>query len=158
MSNSDSGQLSQAQYYDRIRAQIEHEDELVNLRVVWQLLAQSFFFSTYASLLTVKAEAKNLLYAHEQDVLLWLVPIAALLAGVLTSLSVFTSLANVNHLRHLYESYAASRNEDQTAKLFPPIQAREPVRKLAQLTPIGLPLLFIAAWAIVFIRLILASL
>ena len=89
--------------------------------------------------------------------LLWVVPIAALLAGVLTSLSVFTSLANVNHLRLLYESYAASRKEDQTAQLFPPIQAPERIRKLAQLTPIGLPLLFILAWAIVFIRLVLAS-
>ena len=62
MSDPDIGELSQAQYYDRIREQIQHEDELVNLRVVWQLLAQSFFFSTYASLLTVKAEAKSLLY------------------------------------------------------------------------------------------------
>ena len=157
MSDPDIGELSQAQYYDRIREQIQHEDELVNLRVVWQLLAQSFFFSTYASLLTVKAEAKSLLYGAEQDVLLWVVPIAALLAGVLTSLSVFTSLANVNHLRLLYESYAASRKEDQTAQLFPPIQAPERIRKLAQLTPIGLPLLFILAWAIVFIRLVLAS-
>src|SRR4051812_48227884 len=106
MANLDHGDLSRAQYYDRIRSQIEHEDELVNLRVVWQLLAQSFFFSTYASLLTVQEESKNVLYGHEQDVLLWLVPVAALLAGILTSLSVFTSLANVNHLRRLYESYA----------------------------------------------------
>ena len=44
----DNGELSQAQYDDRIRAQIQHEDELVNVRVVSQLLAQSFFFSTYA--------------------------------------------------------------------------------------------------------------
>jgi hypothetical protein len=157
MSNPHIGELSQAQYYDRIREQIQHEDELVNLRVVWQLLAQSFFFSTYASLLTVKGETKNLLYGVEQDVLLWLIPIAALLAGVLTSLSVFTSLANVNQLRLLYESYAASRKEDSTAQLFPPIQAPERIRKLAQLTPIGLPLLFILAWAIVFMGLILAA-
>jgi hypothetical protein len=156
MSDPDDGKLSQAQYYDRIRDQIQHEDELVNLRVVWQLLAQSFFFSTYASLLTVKGEAKNLLYGVEQDVLLWLVPIAALLAGILTCLSVFTSLANVNHLRNRYHSYAASRKEDQTAQLFPPIQAPDRIRKLAQLTPIGLPL-FILAWAIVFIRLIVAG-
>jgi hypothetical protein len=53
---------------NRIREQIQHEDELVNLRVVWQLLAQSFFFNTYASLLTVKGDAKNLLYGLEQDV------------------------------------------------------------------------------------------
>ena len=48
---SDDGDLSRADYYRLIRSQIEHEDELVNLRVVWQLLVQSFFFSAYAMLL-----------------------------------------------------------------------------------------------------------
>ena len=154
MDSADHGDLSRAQFYDRIRRQIEHEDELVNLRVVWQLLAQSFFFSTYASLLTVTGQPKTPQYGQEQDVLLCLVPVAALLAGVLTSLSVFTSLANVNHLRRLYEHYAASREDDKTSHLFPAIQAPESIRKLAQLSAIGLPLLFIGAWAAVLIGLI----
>jgi hypothetical protein len=156
MSNPDEGELTRAEYYDRIRTQIEHEDELVNLRVVWQLLAQSFFFSTYASLLTATGQPKNEQYGQQQDLLLWVIPVAALLAGVFTSLSVFTSLANVNHLRRLYEEYSASRTHDPTSRLFPPIQAPEAIRKLSQLSPIGLPLLFIAAWTVVFIRLLLA--
>jgi hypothetical protein len=59
MHENRTGDLTRAQYYDRIRSQIEHEDELINLRVVWQLLAQSFFFSTYASLLNVDKQAKS---------------------------------------------------------------------------------------------------
>ena len=129
--SADDGQPRKAQYYDRIRRQIEHDDEVVNLRVVWQLLAQSFFFSTYAALLTVTDQPKNPQYGQEQDLLLWLIPIAALLAGFFTSLSVFTSLASVNRLRRLYENYAASREEDNTSRLFPPIQASEGIRKLA---------------------------
>jgi hypothetical protein len=77
VTDTDHDELSRAECYDRIRNQIEHEDERVNLRVVWQLLAQSFFFST-------------------------------LLPGV------FTTLANVNHLRRLYENYAAARTQDRT--------------------------------------------
>jgi hypothetical protein len=73
MSENRTGDLTRAQYYDRIRSQIEHEDELINLRVVWQLLAQSFFFSTYASLLNVE-QAKSVLFHQEQEVLFWLVP------------------------------------------------------------------------------------
>ena len=157
VTQTDHGELSRAEYYDRIRTQIEHEDELVNLRVVWQLLAQSFFFSTYASLLTTTAQPKNAQYAQEQDLLLWLIPVAALLAGVFTSLSVFTSLANANHFRRLYENYAASRTHDRTSQLFPAIQAPDRIRKLAQLSPIGLPLLFIAAWVVVFVRLLLTT-
>lgn len=45
-------------------------------------------------------------------------------------LSVFTSLANVNRLRRLYENYAASREEDNTSRLFPPIQASEGIPQI----------------------------
>ena len=83
-----------------------------------------------------------------------MLPVAALLAGFFSSLSVFTSLASVNHLRELYHNYAATREEDTTSRLFPPIQAPEGIRKLAQLSPIGLPLLFIVAWAVVLFGLI----
>jgi type II secretory pathway component PulL len=153
MHESRTGDLTRAQYYDRIRSQIEHEDELINLRVVWQLLAQSFFFSTYASLLTADKQAKSMFFHEEQDVLFWLVPVAALLAGLLTAISIFTSLANIAHLRHLFEAYAKKEAaEDQSAKLFPPIQEVERFRKLANIAPIGLPLLFIVAWLVILIR------
>ncbi|ALA59231.1 hypothetical protein [Nitrospira moscoviensis] len=78
--------------------------------------------------------------------------------GVFTSLSVFTSLANVNHLRRLYEEYARVHSGDRMAQLFPPIQAPERIRKIAQLSPIGLPILFMLAWAAVFVRLVVISL
>jgi hypothetical protein len=148
-----TGDLTRAQYYDRIRSQIEHEDELINLRVVWQLLAQSFFFSTYASLLNADKQAKSVLFHQEQEVLFWLVPVAAFFAGLLTAVSIFTSLANIAHLRHLFEDYAKNEAaEDQSAKLFPPIQGVERLRKLANIAPIGLPLLFIRAWLVILIR------
>ncbi|MDQ6734909.1 MAG: hypothetical protein M3Z35_12505, partial [Nitrospirota bacterium] len=31
-------ELIRAQHYDRIRNQIEHDDEIINLHIVWQLL------------------------------------------------------------------------------------------------------------------------
>jgi hypothetical protein len=41
--------------------------------------------------------------------------------------------------------------------LFPPIQGSQYVRKLAQVSPIGLPLLFILTWLIILIRLVTAA-
>ena len=38
----EGGHLSRAELYDRVKAQIQHEDGLINIRVVWQLLGQSF--------------------------------------------------------------------------------------------------------------------
>jgi hypothetical protein len=49
------------------------------------------------------------------------------------------------------------RLEHKTARSSPAIQAPDPIRKLAQLSPIGLPLLFIAAWIVVFIRLLVTA-
>jgi hypothetical protein len=78
---SDDGDLTRADYYRLIRSQIEHEDELVNLRVVRQLLVQSFFFSAYATLLDAPQQAKEMVFERMQQLLTWLIPVAALLAG-----------------------------------------------------------------------------
>lgn len=71
---SEDGDLSRASYYRLIRSQIEHEDELVNLRVVWQLLVQSFFISAYATLLNGPQQAKSVLFENLQHLLTWLIP------------------------------------------------------------------------------------
>ena len=89
---NESGDLTRAEFYDRLKAQIEHEDELINIRVVWQLLAQSFLFSTYATLLNAKGEAKSQLFVQQQEFLLWAVPVVALIAGLLASISIYTSI------------------------------------------------------------------
>jgi hypothetical protein len=56
---ADSGELTRAEHYDRIRNQIEHEDQQVNLRVIWQLIAQAFFFSAYTTLLAITGNPKT---------------------------------------------------------------------------------------------------
>ena len=48
--HSKSGELSLAELYVLIRNQIEHENDLVNQRGIWQILTQPFFFGAYALL------------------------------------------------------------------------------------------------------------
>ena len=149
---NEAGDLSRAELYDRLRSQIQHEDNVINIRVVWQLLAQSFFFSTYATLLNAKGEAKNVLFEQQQDLLLWAVPIAALIAGILASMSIFSSLYTIEYLATIYHGH---RNEkDQSAKTFPSLRGPEKVRVWALIPPIGLPILFILIWTIILSRLI----
>ncbi len=66
--NRTSGELNLAELYGLIRSQIEHENDLVSQRV----------------LLNASKEAKNALFESEQTLLLWLMPTAALFAGLLT--------------------------------------------------------------------------
>jgi hypothetical protein len=155
MPDTEPAEMSSAQYYDRIRDQINQEDQLINIRVVWQLLAQSFLFGTFATLLAASEPSKDAPHDGIQQLFLWLVPITALLTGILSSFSVYASLANVNSLRHLYEGYAKDRQQDSTTKFYPPIQGPENIRRLSQLSPLSLPLVFILAWVVVLVRLVL---
>jgi Trk-type K+ transport system membrane component len=72
----EAGQLSRAEYYQFIKQQIDHQDNLVNQRVIWQIIAQAFFFSAYTSLMNAPKESKGPLFDAEQRLLLWLLPLA----------------------------------------------------------------------------------
>ena len=94
-------ELSLAELYGVIRSQIEHENDLVSQRVVWQILTQAFFFGAYTSLLNASKDAKNSLFESEQTLLLGLIHTAALLAGVLTYIDILSSLKATVSLRQL---------------------------------------------------------
>ncbi len=150
-----SGTLTHAEWDDRIKGEVQHEDGLINIRVVWQLLAQSFFFSTYAILVSAKGDARDSLLGAQQELLIWAVPIAGMLAGVLASVSILASLYTIEDLRKAYEKYRKEIDpRDQSARVFPPMQGPDIARKWARIPPIGLPLVFILTWLIVLIRLI----
>lgn len=89
--------------------QIEHEDELVSQRVIRQILTQAFFFGANASLLNAPIEAKNSLFETEQILHLWLMPTAALLAGLLTYVGIVSSLKTIVHVRQLYDDHLKSK-------------------------------------------------
>ena len=78
------GELTLAELYTIIRSQIEHEGDLISQRVIWQILTQAFFFGAYATLLNAPDAAKNTFFEVEQLLLVWLLPTAALLAGLIT--------------------------------------------------------------------------
>jgi hypothetical protein len=152
-----SGEQSRAQYYELIRSQIEHHDQLVNQRVTWQIITQAFFFGAYATVLNAQQEAKNPLFEAEQLLLLWLLPVAGLLAGALTYFSIIASLKTIDHLCALYESHSKTKEpEDASTKLYPNIQGPPHLVKWAKLTPIWMPVVFTMAWLIILGRLAVA--
>jgi len=152
-----SGELSLAELYGLIRSQIEHENDLVSQRVIWQILTQAFFFGAYASLLNASKDAKNFLFESEQILLLWLMPTAALFAGLLTYIGILSSLKTIVHLRQLYEDQASAKTiGEPSSKLYPDIQGPPQLRKLAMLSPAIMPIVFTIAWLIVLGRLLIA--
>lgn len=86
-----NGELSPAELYSVIRGQINHEDDLVSQRVLWALLPQAFFIGAYVGLLNAPSEPQNALFGEEQTLLLWLLPTAAFLTGLLAYVGIVSS-------------------------------------------------------------------
>jgi hypothetical protein len=155
----EAGQLSRAEYYQFIKQQIDHQDNLVNQRVIWQIIAQAFFFGAYASLMNAPKEPKGPLFDAEQWLLLWLLPLAGLFAGLLAYVGIVSSLKTIEYLRKLYDEYSHGKaTRDRTSTLYPPIQGPPHLRRWASLPPIWMPIVFAVTWFIVLGRLILAAL
>ncbi|MDN5943217.1 MAG: hypothetical protein L0H94_15165 [Nitrospira sp.] len=147
-------ELSLAELYRLIRGQIDHEDDMVNQRVLWSLLTQAFFFGAYVALLNAPSEPKNFLFANEQKLLLWLLPIAALLTGLLAYVGIISSLKSIAHLRHMFQDHEhAKALTDHSAKGYPDIQGPPHLRKFGFITPAWMPMIFIIAWLIVLMSL-----
>ena len=150
------GELSLAELYNIIRSQIEHEGDLISQRVIWQILTQAFFFGAYATLLNAPDEAKNTFFEVEQILLVWLLPTAALLAGLITYFSIAASLKTLVYLRELYEEHVDAKAPfDSSSKLYPDIQGPPHLRKWAILSPAVMPLIFSITWMIILGRLVM---
>ncbi|HEU0065030.1 MAG TPA: hypothetical protein VFQ58_08360, partial [Flavisolibacter sp.] len=76
--------------YKEVRGQIEHLNNNLGQRVIWLVIAQSFFFSGYAILINGKPPDQNLMPVH--DSMIKIIPIAALLTVIFTYLDVIASL------------------------------------------------------------------
>ena len=50
--------IPRIQYYQIIRSQIEHEDNLINQRLSWFVAAHAFLFSAYAILLNAPSQVR----------------------------------------------------------------------------------------------------
>src|ERR1700712_2063321 len=90
-----------ADEYKVVRGQIEHVDNNLSQRVIWLVIAQSFFFSGYAVLINGKPALPELGVVHH--ILTDIFPIAALLTVLFTSIDVFNSLRYMRDLRKFYE-------------------------------------------------------
>ena len=154
----EAGELSRAEYYQFIKQQIDHQDHLVNQRVIWQIIAQAFFFSAYTSLLNAPKEAKAPPFDAEQQLLLWLLPIAGLLTGLVTYAGIVSSIKTIAYLRELYDEYSHGKARvDASSRLYPPIQGPPHLRRWANLAPVLMPIIFAATWLMVIGRLIVAA-
>jgi len=127
--------------YTVTRTQIEHYDNSVNQRVIWLSIGQSFFFNVYAMLVTAKAPTPPLF--AKQQMLAVVFPIAALLVAIFTLVDV---IAGLFYLRKLRLNYKIVTDGSSKENLYPMINGNKRDRFFQRLSPVMIPLLFIATW------------
>jgi hypothetical protein len=142
----------EAFYYHMIRCQIDAENELANMRVIWLLIAEAFFIGGYATLLNAHRQAKNDVYAGQQDLLFWILPFAALVAALLGCAAVVASAQRVMQFQTCYHGYGArTAAEDDSTEGYPPLQDHRLVQWLTTISLFGLPVLFVILLAVVLV-------
>ncbi len=132
--------------YTVVRAQIEHIDNNLSQRIVWLIIAQSFFFSGYAILINGTPPTAKLKEIHNALEIIF--PIASLLVVVFTLIDVIYSFGYMRDLRTFFEKESAAE-EDNDEMIFPPIHGRENIRRGMHLSTIAIPVLFLITWIII---------
>ena len=144
------GELSRADYYGLIRSQIDAENQISSQRVIWLLIAEAFFIGGYGTLLNGPPEAKEAVLEFQRQFLLWTLPLAALLAGILASFGVLASVRRIQLLEGYYDRYdRESEQRDASAAYYPPLQDGDRVPVFSRLSMVGLPVIFIVLWVII---------
>ncbi len=133
-----------SEVYKVIRPQVEHVDNNLGQRVIWLVIAQSFFFSGFAILINGKASKPEFELIH--GALIKILPIAALLTVLFTFIDVIASITYMRGLRKKYESSMAGDVDLDNA--YPSITGSKGQRIFMHASPILIPTLFIVLWVI----------
>jgi hypothetical protein len=140
--------ISVIQYYQIIRSQIEHEDNLINQRLSWFVAAQAFLFSAYAIILNAPSQARLQSFATQQEILVFLIPLVAIGVGILIYITVIAAMLAMANLRRLLESHA----KEKEIAVLPPVQGYRQTLLPGQASPILIPLLFMIGWIVLLIK------
>ncbi|MGB8353700.1 MAG: hypothetical protein WCD79_07435 [Chthoniobacteraceae bacterium] len=141
-----SGQDQQfsAEYYDQVRQQIEHEDDLITQRLSWLMASQSFLFSAYAIILNglqPKPGAPTALEISKLDFCHFVV-----VAGILSTSLIYASICGgMLEISHLKKLWLAHQSPDALLRR-PPIQSSGLSFILGQSAPRFLPAILIVLW------------
>ena len=140
--------ISRIEYYQIIRSQIEHEDNLINQRLSWFVAAQAFLFSAYAILLNAPSQGRLQRFATQQEILFSLIPLVAIGVSILIYITVVAAMLAMANLRRLLEGHM----KEEESALLPPVQGYRQTSLLGQASPILIPFLFMISWIVLLIK------
>ncbi len=139
MTQQQNSSIGLVDRYNQVRGQIQHEDNLITQRLSWFLTSQSFLFTAYAILISSPPR---------MALLLKVIPLIAIIAGALISLSIFAGLKVMRDLRRGFSPWLDAARETG----LPALQGTCGTRFLGMLAPVLLPPTFMVAWIVLIVR------
>jgi len=137
------------EYYDRVRGQIEHEDNLITQRLAWLMASQSFLFSAYAIVMSSLKPGDPASRLEEVKLHFYrFLPVAGFISTALIYASICGGVLAICQLRQRWDSQqvqALSLNR-------PPIHSSRLIFALGQCAPRLLPPTLLGMWVYLFWR------
>ena len=132
--------------YKVTRGQIEHVNNILSQRVIWMVIAQSFFFSAFGVLVT--GNPNNPMLQDLQHILLRVLPIASMFTVIFTYIDIISQLLYLRALRN----YSKTNLTIDTPLVYPPVMGFKQYKVFENASPFLLPPLFITTWIIILTR------
>ncbi|HEX8548875.1 MAG TPA: hypothetical protein VF691_18055 [Cytophagaceae bacterium] len=139
--------MSKQEYYNVFRGRIEYANNLINQRIIWLVISQSFFFSAYAMILNAPEKAKNPLFEDLQLVMHNLLPIAAITSALLSYIAIAASVYDIPKLSRSFDEFCKSSEVDNVK--LPHVMSSPMVNRIEMATTLVLPSIFAISWAII---------
>ena len=131
-----------------IAVQINHEDELIGVRVSWLVISQSFLFGTFAALLGLKGVVGP--EAGVVTLLLTLIPLVGMLLPVLVLVAVAAATYAIWQWRAEHDRICKMAEAKQLH--WPDLKHRSLVSLMGHLLPIVISVGFLLAWLAILIK------
>jgi hypothetical protein len=127
--------------YRVVRAEIEHEDQLINHRLSWLVSSQSFLLTGFAVSLNAPIPMRTPEFERVNHILFNVLPYAGLAMVAFIYPTILGAMLAMGRLRR----HVRGRKPHG----FPPVQVSNFTLFLGHLGPVFVPWVFIAAWLIV---------
>lgn len=138
--------------YAVFQAHLFHENDNLNQRLFWYLFSQSLMFGAYSSTLNHPDSSSRAIVAGQQESLMWIIPITALLVSCALYPMIVSSVLHMSGLRRKFVAQAGQEIDD-----LPPIHGNPKLRKIADTGYLAIPLILTGAWLLLIVRFVLAS-
>ena len=124
MAASSENQSLTPEEYDRFLSNIEHEDNLINHRLSWLLVSQSFLFGASVA-------------ANPVPSIIRIIGIVSALASYVGLVAAILSIATLSRLC-----------EERIPDRFPPAVGAAPLHAMGLVAPIVIPPIFVLGWVL----------